>query len=168
MLAGIFIGSNMKIIVLSDTHGNFDSFDTIVRNNKDADMFIHLGDGESEYEDVQNLNPGRDFYYVKGNNDYGLWSASQVIPMGIHKAFATHGHRYSVWNGTELLAANAAANDCDIALYGHTHVRDISMKNGIYIMNPGSADYPRDGKPPCYGVIEISGRDIEMYIREVR
>lgn len=158
----------MKIIVLSDTHGNFDNFYTIVNDNSNADMFIHLGDGENEYEDIQNLNPGKDFYFVKGNNDYGFWTMSQVISMGIHKAFATHGHRYSVRGGTDLLVANAESNECDIALYGHTHVNDISMKNGVYIMNPGSADYNRDGRPACYGVIEISGKDVEMHIKNVR
>lgn len=159
----------MKIIVVSDTHRSFDAFDSIVQKNKNADMFIHLGDGEDEYEDVQNLNLGKEFRYVKGNNDYGMWTMAQVIPLGIHKALATHGHRFSVWNGTDLLVAEALSNDCDIALYGHTHVRDISMKNGVYIMNPGSAYLPRDGKPPCYGVIEIDPKgNVDMHICNVK
>ena len=40
----------MRIIVLSDTHQYYRNFETIVLRHPDADMFIHLGDGESEYQ----------------------------------------------------------------------------------------------------------------------
>ena len=40
----------MRIIVISDTHQYYRNFETIVLRNPDADMFLHLGDGESEYQ----------------------------------------------------------------------------------------------------------------------
>ncbi len=36
----------MRIIVMSDTHGNFSAIEKIIEKNISADMFIHLGDGE--------------------------------------------------------------------------------------------------------------------------
>ena len=38
----------MKILVVSDTHRNFAVLDDIVNENLDADLIIHLGDGENE------------------------------------------------------------------------------------------------------------------------
>ena len=40
-------------------------------------------------------------------------------------------------------------------------------ENGIYIMNPGSASSPRDGKKPSYGIIDITKSGILMNIADV-
>ena len=63
----------MRIIVISDTHQYYRNFETIVLRNPDADMFLHLGDGESEYQLLcRNMPEVADkFRYVKGNCDYG-------------------------------------------------------------------------------------------------
>lgn len=42
----------MKILVVSDTHRNFAVLDDIVNENLDADLIIHLGDGENEARDT--------------------------------------------------------------------------------------------------------------------
>ncbi|MDE7234655.1 MAG: metallophosphatase family protein, partial [Ruminiclostridium sp.] len=47
----------MKIIVISDTHRDFDAMEKIVNDNRSADLFIHLGDGEREYEEVRAVHP---------------------------------------------------------------------------------------------------------------
>ena len=60
----------MKIIVVSDTHRNFAVLDEIVNKNLDADLFIHLGDGENEARDVQNLHLDKPMVYVGGNSDF--------------------------------------------------------------------------------------------------
>ena len=38
----------MRIIVMSDSHGYSAQVEKIIHANPEADMFIHLGDGESE------------------------------------------------------------------------------------------------------------------------
>ena len=47
----------MKILVVSDTHRNHAVLDSIVKNNLDSDLIIHLGDGENEARDIQNEYP---------------------------------------------------------------------------------------------------------------
>ena len=51
----------MRIIVLSDTHGNPKVLETILARHADADACIHLGDGEGMsnyfYPVIQNGNP---------------------------------------------------------------------------------------------------------------
>ena len=40
----------MKIIVFSDSHGSYAAVQSIMDKNPDADMYIFLGDGDSEVE----------------------------------------------------------------------------------------------------------------------
>ena len=48
----------MRIILLSDTHGDFFTAHEIVKRHlRDADCFIHLGDGFREWEDLRDLYP---------------------------------------------------------------------------------------------------------------
>lgn len=135
----------MRIIVISDTHQYYRNFETIVLRNPDADMFLHLGDGESEYQLLcRNMPEVADkFRYVKGNCDYGsdapLTELIDVAPN--HRILATHGHCYRVNSTLDYLEQEA-------------------LENGIYVMNPGSASCPRDGNPPSYGVLEITSAGI--------
>lgn len=147
----------MKIVVVSDTHKNFSRLKEIVENNSDAELFIHLGDGRYELADVSDLFPDKQFVYVRGNCDYGVFDAEEelVVPLGQYKAFVTHGHRYNVNTDLEPLVARARTRGCDIALYGHTHIYKTDVKDGVYIMNPGSVESPRGRNFPSYGVIEI-------------
>ncbi len=54
----------------------------------------------------------------------------------------------------QVRVEEAIAEDCNIVLHGHTHVRRNEYRNGVYLMNPGSAAQPRDGMPPSYAYID--------------
>ncbi len=150
----------MRVIVISDTHGSYANLCNVVKRNMSADAFIHLGDGEKEYRLLMEALPelSKKFYYVRGNCDYGGDGADyRVIDIAPgYRIFATHGHLYGVNFSLATLTGVARDNRCNIALYGHTHVRRCSYDNGVYIMNPGSASRPRDGQPPSYGYIDIT------------
>ena len=117
-------------------------------------MFIHLGDGESEYQLLcRNMPEVADkFRYIKGNCDYGseapLTQTIDLMP----------GHRVN--STLDYLEQAALEEGCDIALYGHTHVSQCTYENGIYVMNPGSASCPRDGNPPSYGILDVSSAGV--------
>lgn len=146
----------MKIVVISDTHKEFEKLKKIVSSNLDADLFVHLGDGEYEFHDVSNLYPDKQFVFVKGNCDFGNEKTEQVIDIGICRVFCTHGHTMDVHTGLDTLVANAKFNDCKIALYGHTHFYRTEIIDNIYVMNPGSVDSPRGHNKPSYGLINIT------------
>ncbi len=150
----------MRIIVISDTHGRYRALASIVLANLNADAFIHLGDGEEEYQRVISDFPqvASKFYYIKGNCDYGSQRPlSAVLDLAPgHRIFATHGHRYAVKYDLGALIQSAKEQGCDIALYGHTHVQLCTYEDEIHIMNPGSAACPRDGRAPSYGFIDIT------------
>ncbi len=145
----------MTIIVVSDTHGDFETFYQIVGKNPDSDLFIHLGDGEYEYEDVRSVFYNKAFLFVKGNNDWGNYPQNIVTELGGKKFYLCHGHRFERAKMKEYLAATASVNGCSVALFGHTHVPVNEDSGGILLFNPGSTSLPRGGNKPTYGKITV-------------
>ncbi len=155
----------MKIMVVSDTHKNFQALKNAVDKNKDMDLMIHLGDGEHEFGDVRSLNPTIPMIYIGGNVDFGTHRMTHVVDAKGVKIFCTHGHLYNVHDGLDLLVQEAKKNGCKIALYGHTHLYRTEIVNGVFVMNPGSLDSPRNHNKPTYGVIQLSDNgEIKMNI----
>ena len=147
----------MRIIVFSDTHGNFSAMHKIFKRNGDADLFIFLGDGESELEKLRIQYIDKKIINVSGNCDAcsptpesKIYTTSDGI-----KIFFTHGHKWSVKYRTDKIFYKAKEEMAQIALFGHTHCRYYSYQDGVHILNPGSAGCPRDGQPACYAFIDI-------------
>ncbi|MCH5203459.1 MAG: metallophosphoesterase [Oscillospiraceae bacterium] len=162
----------MKILVVSDTHRDFGALKLAFDQNSDADMLIHLGDGEKDFEDLSDIYPNFPMVYVGGNCDYGFHDLTHVVRTrcGV-KLFCCHGHTLLVKSSLDLLTALASEEQCEIALYGHTHVPFCDVVNGIYVMNPGSTSLPRGQSKASCGIIEISeidkNRVISMNIHEL-
>lgn len=160
----------MRIIVISDTHGNYSAIENVFLRNTDADWFFHLGDGERELDRFIIANPmfSQKIIHVAGNCDYcSLSHDIFTLPVMNAKILATHGHMHGVKSSLEPLKKLAIQNGCNIILYGHTHSRFMRCENGLYIMNPGSASCPRDGKPASFGHIDISFAGIVMNIADI-
>ena len=148
----------MKIVVISDTHGNLSRLDEVLKKEGEVDMILHCGDICGDEENLRRRTGVIAVQIVAGNMDFDGYSpAYRLVDLPFkHLAFMTHGHRYGVNYGTEMLEDEAESVAADIALYGHTHVPDIHEKNGIWVMNPGSLAYPRQrDRRSSYGVIEI-------------
>lgn len=145
----------MTITVISDTHGDFDTLYEIVRQNDGSDLFIHLGDGENEFYDVQSSFYDKPFIFIKGNNDWGDYPQNLVTELGGHKFYLCHGHRFDRTHLKDYLSATASVNGCSAALFGHTHIPLNETVNGILLFNPGSPVLPRGGSAPTYGIITI-------------
>lgn len=146
----------IKIVVISDTHGDFDALYDIVTQNIHADMFIHLGDGEREYNDVRNAYPEKAFLFVRGNNDYSDSPVFRIFTYGGHKFYLTHGHNFGQDSLESFLSAVAKINSCNIALFGHWHIPYNEFINDVHLFNPGSPSLPRGLSKKSYGVIQIS------------
>ena len=139
----------MRILVVSDSHGNDSSLRRAILAQPTAEVVIHLGDGEEELQRAKRSFPEKMFLAVRGNCDWGCeWPAERIVELGGHRIFCTHGHLYGVKTaGTALLEKKAAAENCDIVLYGHTHLAKIEFREGRYFLNPGSLRQPMEGHP---------------------
>lgn len=160
----------MKIIVISDTHGSYRALETVFLRVPDADWYIHLGDGERDLDQfiLSHNEYTERVIHVAGNCDTGSLSPAYfVLPLPGHKLFATHGHHYGVKGGLSSLINIAKGHDCDIVLYGHTHIRYNRSEDGVHIMNPGSAGAPHDGNKPSFGLIDISDAGILLNITDI-
>lgn len=150
----------MKVLVLSDSHGRDENVRKALEIEKPIDALIHLGDSQEEEEEFR-LCVGQDeveLYMVKGNCDYFAdLPASRVISLEGHRILMAHGHGYYVNFGIRDLVADAKANNCEIAMYGHTHRPDIDESDSdVLVLNPGSISYPRQyGKEPSYMVLNL-------------
>lgn len=159
----------MKIIVFSDSHGYTYNLKKAVEKHLDANLLIHLGDGQKDIETVMAEHPNIKYYHVAGNCDFGsvLPSAKTIDADYNIKIFATHGHLYHVKYTLEYLKETARESGCNIVLYGHTHIKYNSYEDGLYILNPGSISCPKDSTKPSYAIIDISKAGIVTNIIEL-
>ena len=120
-------------------------------------MFIHLGDGQREVDEILELFPNLNLVSVRGNCDFGSFKPeTTVVSAGDIRILCTHGHSLSVKYSLESLKELAKEENCRIALYGHTHESVTDYDDGLYVMNPGSA---RVGE---YGAIDITPSGIML------
>lgn len=149
----------MKILVISDTHRKNENYLKIVEDLGTLDMVIHLGDVEgSEYTIQEAVSCPVEM--VAGNNDFfSELPSEKMLQIGRYHVMITHGHRYYIGMGNEMLKKEAVAAGADIVMYGHTHRPVIDISRDITAINPGSLSYPRqENKKPSYIIMEIDGR----------
>ena len=158
----------LRILIMSDSHGRNENVELAIEQVREEigefQMLIHLGD-VGDAREIESL-AGVPCYIVRGNTDYDakLLNAN-VIEAGGHRIFATHGHLYQVDMRLDLLRFAALENDCDIAMYGHTHVPYLEEDpDDITILNPGSISKPRQSDHHyTYMVMEIDDEDEVTY-----
>ena len=161
----------MKLFVATDIHGSAYFAERVVQKFKesDAELLVLLGD-------VYNHGPRNPFpkdyapmrvaellnsvsdriLAIQGNCDSevdGMISnfafvKHNVLPLGCRKLFLTHGHVYNKDNLPPLARG-------DVIMYGHFHVNEVSVVNGVYCVNLSSASLPKDVS--SYAVVDENG-----------
>lgn len=156
----------MRIVVFSDSHGNFRALLKAVRQQPEADCFIFLGDGLGDLKLAETEAPGK-YYSVPGNCDFGAAPPYEAeLELGGKRLFFTHGHRYFVKGGLTRIEEEAKRRGADILLFGHTHKALCEYRGGMYIMNPGSIGMPDSGRA-TYGIIDITPAGVAAHIAEL-
>ncbi len=145
-----------KILVVSDSHGNDKAVYEAMEKAGDFNSLIHLGDVGANWREIQGKCPWP-AYFVRGNCDYDHeLKQVNILQFGEHRIYCTHGHMQGVHAGLNILRYTALENECDIALYGHTHVPFLDVAEDVTILNPGSISRPRqDDDKKTFAVITI-------------
>lgn len=159
----------MRVLVISDTHGDISGVHKILNEDPDFDMIIHLGDYLRDAEKIEIEYPDIKIEYVYGNCDFMISDtpSEKLIEILGKRILFTHGHKYSVKYGPDKLIARARDAGADILLYGHTHVSSLMEGNGFVLLNPGSISSSRDSFGESYAVLEFSGRNMTYDILQV-
>lgn len=147
----------MKIIVVSDTHGDTSFLEVLPRMYPDCHLFLHAGDSELSEE---MLSP---FISVKGNCDYYITRKALIKEIMGVRIFMIHGDHTLL--DLDMLAAYGKNNDANIVIHGHTHIPYYNVCDGVHILCPGSIRYPRVSKA-TYAVITFTNVfDIKVEIK---
>lgn len=143
----------MKILVVSDTHGDFNSLLCAVKAQPDAEVIVHCGDGDEQVHLLKETVKDKMIVGVRGNCDWNSFLPSkETLKICGKKIFITHGHLYNAKVGLYTIMCAAREEGADILLYGHTHIAMNTYEDGLYMMNPGSCH----GYMASYGIIEIT------------
>lgn len=153
----------MRILVISDSHGDYYSVQRALREQPSAKLVFFLGDGEYDIQQVEEGFHNAYIHKVKGNCDFGsILPAHVVDEVNGVRIYATHGYVEKVKFGKELLLKYARDNNAAIALYGHTHVADTTFSDGVWLINPGSI---RVGE---YAVVDIETNGIMPILMKLK
>ncbi len=157
----------MKILIISDTHGDLRNLYTVLEKEKPIDSLFHLGDVSRDDDEIRAIADCA-CAFVRGNCD---WCSDErdFRDFGLlgHTVHMEHGHMLP--GSFDAIAARAAALGADILLFGHTHSPVCVRHNGVYIVNPGSLSKPRQSDHrPSYVILNIeAGLEPEFEIRYI-
>jgi putative phosphoesterase len=161
----------MQVALISDTHIPSrarrmpDAFRERVRS---VDTVVHAGDFDSEsaLADIRHL--ARELVAVSGNMDprIGLPAVATVERGGV-EFVVTHGTGPS--RGYESRVAETAHEHADtddpVAVAGHTHEALDTTRDGVRILNPGSATgaAPADRTTMLTATVAGGSLDVELH-----
>ena len=148
----------IKILVLSDSHGNIANMLQAVEREV-PNMILHLGDCWRDAEQLHDRFPAIPFYQVPGNCDFrSLEAEEQLIMIEGKRALICHGHTYGVKQSLMRAGFRSEELDLDLFLFGHTHRPMVDRRGRTFFLNPGSiGDYSR----PFYGIVTVENGKLD-------
>lgn len=148
----------MKILVLSDSHGNLSGVRKAVEKfGSNADFVVHCGDGtRGEALWLKENCTRAKVVCARGNCDfmYDMLRDTEYFNVCGKKIMVTHGHLYNVKFGLQSLSYKAEEEGCDLVFFGHTHCAADETLGNIRMINPGSCGRY---EPVC-AVVEIDDK----------
>ncbi|MBT0652761.1 metallophosphoesterase [Geobacter luticola] len=152
----------MRIIVVSDTHGNYPLAVRAIDRAGLADHVIHLGDVVDDAVLMEHAL-GSPVIKVAGNCDLTSTAPKELcMSFARRNILITHGHRHNVKSGLSQLQLEARSAQSHVVLYGHTHVASIDERDGILFVNPGCFAEACSAK--SFAILTITGNDIAAEI----
>ena len=150
----------MRVLVISDTHGDVNRALSAHTQSGPVDAVIHLGDGCAEADllrkvlDIPVIN-------VAGNCDPGANAPRErVWECEGKRILLTHGDAYQVKSGLGRLRQRAEEIGVDAVLFGHTHHAVVENHSGLLMVNPGTlAHY---GHHRSYAVLSLLSEGITV------
>ncbi len=151
----------MKILVLSDTHGETAAAQRIL-SEQSPDQVIHLGDCLRDAEHLAQNFPFLPICTVPGNNDWFTDVAKEkILHLNGTNLFLCHGHTTGVKGSLQLQITRTLQAGCTVSLFGHTHSPYLAEQNGILLLNPGSLTFGGS-----YGILTLTpGEPPKAYLK---
>lgn len=153
----------MRILLVSDTHGNQTDLLKAHEAASHCDAVIHLGDGEQDALLLEAIDDQIQLFQVAGNCDLGSTVPRELIcSFGKVRLLLCHGDRYGVKSGLSRLIERGHAAKVAAVLYGHTHLAQSIEEDGLLLVNPGTLAVPAPFK--SYAILELTESGISATI----
>lgn len=153
----------MRILLVSDTHGNQAALLRAHEAAGQCDAVIHLGDGEQDASLLEAVDDQIQLFQVAGNCDLGSTAPRELIcTFGKVRLLLCHGDRYGVKTGLSRLIERGQSAEVDAVLYGHTHLAQSVEQEGLLLVNPGTLAAPASYH--SYAILEITEAGITAMI----
>ena len=126
-----------------------------------CDHIVHAGDiGDAGI--LQQLRVLAPLTAVRGNNDHGAWAAAlrhaeslRLGDIGLH-----------VLHDLADLAIDPAAAGLHVVVSGHSHQPQVSRRDGVLYVNPGSAGPRRFRLPIAVAELQVQGQTVTARVCE--
>lgn len=148
-IAGPQQAGSWRVGVLSDTHGYID--EAALSLLSEVDLILHAGDidGPEVLDALQAI--GR-VVPVRGNMDNGSWAEhlpfEEFVEIGPVLVYLIHDRA--------RISLDPESAGINVVISGHTHRPETIRKKGVLYLNPGSASFPRGGRPASIALLEIA------------
>jgi uncharacterized protein len=141
---------HQRVGVISDTHGLLRP--EAVTALRGSHLIVHAGDVGRE-DILVALEEIAPVLAVRGNVDTDAWAArlpfSRVVGVGDVRLFVVHDLHTA---GIDLASAG---REYVAVISGHSHKPSIETRNGLLLLNPGSAGPQRFHLPVTVAVIDV-------------
>ena len=160
----------MRIAVIADTHlprGQRRLSDACLLRLGRADLIFHAGDFVTAQvlEDLRQLAPVE---AVHGNQDdaelRALLPARCVVEIAGRRIGIVHQPGTRLGREARLAALFPG---CDLVVYGHTHVADVTLHGNIVLLNPGSPTERRRAPTRTMATVDLSENGFDTNICSV-
>jgi len=152
----------MRILVVSDTHGEIDNIKLLIDKlkNEKFDIVIHLGDDSPDAEHLRTLDAP--LYVVPGvyephykNPDTKRRIIIEVDGLKILLSHTDTKHQNDPPEEEDPLE-RLRKGEVDALFHGHTHIPKISLEGRKLILNPGHLKKSdKKGYPPTYAIVTV-------------
>ncbi len=142
----------IKILVVSDSHGNHGKLARIISRENPFDYLVHCGDGVNDLFHV-GIPDGVAVVRVSGNIDAARCVDMERIALfeaGPARFMVAHGDQFGVHNDYGPIEREGRSRKADAVLFGHTHIKYLGDGNPV-LFNPGPAN------SGMYGLVFIEG-----------
>ena len=167
----------MKLLVMSDTHGELKRTREVIQEHRDVDFIIHLGDVGFDKYYLPNA------YIVCGNHDQHKYVKEMEMNFNGIQTLMVHGDCFeyalvermqkddTLWTSWDACmdimydcaVQRAIKQKVQMVLFGHTHTAYFEKRKGIYLCNPGSLCFSHDGRNPSYAILTIEGGEVNCH-----
>ena len=148
----------MRILVVSDTHGDNFALEQVALREPGINIYLHAGDVCAPKESIS------PFAAVRGNCDGYFREDYKPVYECKTPYGKLHMEHYPV---RDIYEASLETEGVKIFIHGHTHVREQRCEDGIYTFCPGSLSFPRDNDKGTYLILDITENEVKATFKEI-